>query len=116
MFSTVAKLLMARVNRLLQPYKFMYLFTMQVEDEEILPNLIVEIFRNGLTTFLVLVVLVIEVFLPLFIFHKQSISMTRFYGEVKVKGNKKGLSSSPFCYFWNNLFQFLYSLSFQGPL
>ena len=32
---------------------------MQTGDEEILPNLIVEIFRNGLTIFFVLVVLVI---------------------------------------------------------
>ena len=83
MFSTVAKLLMAHVNRLLQPYKFMNFFTMRVEDEEILPNLIVEIFRNGLTTFFVLAVLVIGVSLPLFIFHKQSISMTRFLRRSK---------------------------------
>lgn len=51
---------------------------MRTEDEEILPSLIVEIFRNGLTTAFVLAVLVIGVSLPLFIFHKQAISMTRF--------------------------------------
>ena len=51
---------------------------MRTEDEEILPNLIVEIFRNGLTTAFVLAVLAIGVSLPLFIFHKQAISMTRF--------------------------------------
>lgn len=57
---------------------------MRTEDGEVLPNLIVEIFRNGLTTFFVLSVLVIGVSLPLFIFHKQSISMTRF-----LRGKKK---------------------------
>lgn len=51
---------------------------MNNEDGEVLQELIVEIFRNGLTTLFVLSVLVIGVTLPLFIFHKQSISMTRF--------------------------------------
>lgn len=51
---------------------------MNDEDSEILQASIVEIFRNGLTTLFVLSVLVIGVTLPLFIFHKQSISMTRF--------------------------------------
>ena len=51
---------------------------MRTGDEEILPKLIVAIFRNGLTIFFVLAVLVIGGALPLFIFHKQSISMTRF--------------------------------------
>ncbi len=61
---------------------------MRTEDEEILPNLIVEIFRNGLTTFFVLAVLAIGVSLPLFIFHKQAISMTRFLRRKKVNMNK----------------------------
>ena len=56
---------------------------MRTEDEEILPNLVVEIFRNGLTTAFVLVVLAIGVSLPLFIFHKQAISMTRFLRRKK---------------------------------
>ena len=51
---------------------------MNDEDSEVLQASIVEIFRNGLTTLFVLSVLVIGVTLPLFIFHKQSISMTRF--------------------------------------
>ena len=41
------------------------------------------------------------------------------YLFVGKEGKKeRGKLSFPSCrnYFWNNLFQFLYSLSFQGPL
>ena len=51
---------------------------MNNEEAEVSQQLVVEIFRNGLTTLFALTVLVVGVTLPLFIFHKQSISMTRF--------------------------------------
>ena len=44
---------------------------------------ILALIRNGLTTAFVLVVLAIGVSLPLFIFHKQAISMTRFLRRKK---------------------------------
>lgn len=58
---------------------------MRIEDEKILQGLIVEIFRNGLTTVFVLCTLVIGVSLPLFIFHKQSFTMTRLLKPEKEK-------------------------------
>ncbi|MDY4043662.1 MAG: threonine/serine exporter family protein [Marinifilaceae bacterium] len=56
---------------------------MNSTEEEVLQRLIVEIFRNGLTTVFVLTVLVVGITLPLFIFHKQSITMTRFRKQGK---------------------------------
>lgn len=50
---------------------------MKNDDPQILQQLIVEIFRNGLTSLFVLLALVIGVSLPLFIFYKQSFMMTR---------------------------------------
>lgn len=50
---------------------------MKSSNDTELPQLIVEIFRNGLTTLFVLFALVIGVTLPLFIFYKQSFMMTR---------------------------------------
>jgi len=40
-------------------------------------ELMVEFFRNGLTTLFIMFALVIGVALPVFIFHKQSFMMTR---------------------------------------
>lgn len=54
---------------------------MKSEDSGVLQQLIVEIFRNGLTTVFVLFALVIGVSLPLFIFYKQSFMMTRLLGK-----------------------------------
>lgn len=51
---------------------------MKNDDETVLQQLIVEIFRNGLTALFILFALVIGVSLPLFIFYKQSFMMTRF--------------------------------------
>lgn len=50
---------------------------MRCEDQSLMPDYIVMIFQNGLTTLFVLFALVIGVSLPLFIFHKQSFMMTR---------------------------------------
>ena len=50
---------------------------MGCKEDALLPEYIVEIFRNGLTSVFVLFALVIGVSLPLFIFHKQSFMMTR---------------------------------------
>lgn len=50
---------------------------MDTEDPRRLAPLLVEIFRNGLTTFFVMCALVIGTLLPLFIFHKRSFVMTR---------------------------------------
>lgn len=50
---------------------------MKNDDEAVLRRLIVEIFRNGLTTLFVMFALVIGVSLAMFIFYKQSFTMTR---------------------------------------
>lgn len=50
---------------------------MDTEDPGRLSGLLVDIFRNGLTTFFVMCALVIGVLLPLFLFHKNSFVMTR---------------------------------------
>lgn len=49
-------------------------------------ELIVDIFKNGLTTFFVMSALVVGVLLPLFMFPKLANSMTRFF-RPKVRGN-----------------------------
>lgn len=51
-------------------------------------GLLLEIFRNGLTTFFVMTALVIGVSLPIFIFHKQSFMMTRIIQPVKPIGKR----------------------------
>ena len=50
-------------------------------------ELMVEFFRNGLTTLFIMFALVIGVALPVFIFHKQSFMMTRL---LKIKHKDKG--------------------------
>ena len=56
---------------------------MKNDDPLVLQQLIVEIFRNGLTALFVLFALVIGVSLPLFIFYKQSFMMTRLLHRKK---------------------------------
>ena len=56
---------------------------MKNDDPLVLQQLIVEIFRNGLTASFVLFALVIGVSLPLFIFYKQSFMMTRLLHRKK---------------------------------
>ncbi|MDD6210945.1 MAG: threonine/serine exporter family protein [Bacteroidales bacterium] len=50
---------------------------LKCKDELLLQGLIVDVFRNGLTTIFILFSLVIGVSIPLFVFHKQSFMMTR---------------------------------------
>ena len=53
-------------------------------------ELMVEFFRNGLTTLFIMFALVIGVALPIFIFHKQSFMMTRILKPAqKIIPNKK---------------------------
>ena len=56
---------------------------MKNDDPLVLQQLIVEIFRNGLTALFVLFALVIGVSLPLFMFYKQSFMMTRLLHRKK---------------------------------
>lgn len=58
---------------------------MKNDDETVLQQLIVEIFRNGLTALFILFALVVGVSLPLFIFYKQSFMMTRLLNIKKKK-------------------------------
>lgn len=55
------------------------------DDEVLLQRLIVEIFRYGLTTLFVMSALVVGVSLSMFIFYKQSFTMTRLLRRTKVK-------------------------------
>ncbi len=50
---------------------------MQYANDETSATILVDIFRNGITTVFVLFALVIGAAIPMFIFHKQSFMMTR---------------------------------------
>jgi len=55
----------------------------QCKDESAYVDIIVSIFKNGLTTTFIMFALVVGVAVPMFIFHKQSFSVTRILKLVK---------------------------------
>ena len=58
---------------------------MKSDDETVLQRLIVEVFHNGLTALFIMSALVVGVSLAMFIFYKQSFTMTRI-----LQHHKKG--------------------------
>lgn len=67
---------------------------MKSDDETVMQQLIVEIFRNGLTALFVMFALVVGVSLAMFIFYKQSFTMTRLLHRNKTQASdgSSGLS------------------------
>lgn len=56
---------------------------LNASDSVIEQNLIIDIFKNGLTVIFIMFALVIGVSVPLFVFHKQSFMMTRLINPIR---------------------------------
>ncbi len=62
-------------------------FTHEI-DFDLRERLLVDIFDNGLTTVMVMFALVIGVSLPMFLFHKQSFTVTRLFKPERIRKKK----------------------------